>query len=94
MTKNTEAHITIWSDGSSLGNPGPGGYGAVIVLSIKNKVFEIGGYERETTNNRMELTAAIEALLAIENENAPTTINTRAISATSAPMLSRHLFRI
>lgn len=76
MTKNSSSDITIWSDGSSLGNPGPGGYGAVIVLSSKNKIFEIGGYERETTNNRMELTAAIEALLAIENEPGDVVINT------------------
>ena len=76
MASNEEKNITIWSDGSSLGNPGPGGYGAVIVLSNKNKVFEIGGYERETTNNRMELTAAIEALLAVEKEETPVVINT------------------
>jgi ribonuclease HI len=76
MTETGEKKITIWSDGSSLGNPGPGGYGAVIVLSRKNKVFEIGGYERETTNNRMELMAAIEALLAVENETDAVVVNT------------------
>ncbi len=58
--------IIIFSDGSSLGNPGPGGFGAVLLLSRENKVLELGGYERETTNNRMELTAAIEALMAIK----------------------------
>lgn len=76
MTKNSSSDISIWSDGSSLGNPGPGGYGAVIVLSNKNKVIEIGGYESETTNNRMELTAAIEALLAIVDETGDVVINT------------------
>ncbi len=53
--------IEIYTDGSSLGNPGPGGYGVVVVE--KEKVIkEFGGYEKNTTNNRMELTGAIEAL--------------------------------
>jgi len=61
--------ITIYTDGSSLGNPGPGGWGVVIVYndqlkveSGKLKVEELGGFEKNTTNNRMELTAVIEAL--------------------------------
>lgn len=53
--------ITIFTDGSSLGNPGPGGWSAVI-LSSEGKVYELGGRENESTNNRMEMTAAIEAL--------------------------------
>lgn len=53
--------IEIYTDGSSLGNPGPGGYGVVVVDSLK-VVKEFGGYEKSTTNNRMELTGAIEAL--------------------------------
>jgi len=52
--------ITIYTDGSSRGNPGPGGWGAVIAHG--NKVVEIGGHESHTTNNRMELTACIRAL--------------------------------
>ena len=50
----------IYTDGSSKGNPGPGGWGAIIfnVGHIK----ELGGREERTTNNRMEITAAIEAL--------------------------------
>ena len=62
--------ITIYTDGSSKGNPGPGGFGAIIfgendsskgnVLSIMVK--EIGGREEKTTNNRMEMMAAIKAL--------------------------------
>lgn len=53
--------IEIYTDGSSLGNPGRGGYGVVVVE--KDKVIkEFGGYEKDTTNNRMELTAVIEAL--------------------------------
>lgn len=52
--------ITIYTDGSSRGNPGPGGW-AAIILNEKN-VREIGGRETHTTNNKMELTAAIKAL--------------------------------
>jgi len=53
--------IEIYTDGSSLGNPGRGGYGIVVVE--KEKVIqELGGFEKETTNNRMELKAVIEAL--------------------------------
>jgi ribonuclease HI len=58
MRKN---EIIIYTDGSSLGNPGPGGWGAVILFS-DGKVIELGGRENEATNNRMEMTAAIEAL--------------------------------
>jgi len=50
----------IFTDGSSRGNPGPGGWGAIIVQD--GKVAELGGREEHTTNNRMELKAAIEAL--------------------------------
>ena len=52
--------ITIFTDGSSRGNPGPGGWGSVIVED--KKVAELGGAEKDTTNNRMELMAAISAL--------------------------------
>lgn len=65
MEKQT---ITVYTDGSSLGNPGPGGWGAVIFFGAK-KVREIGGSDAETTNNKMELTAAIEAFRTIENEH-------------------------
>lgn len=50
----------IFTDGSSRGNPGPGGFGAVVFDG--ENVIEIGGREERTTNNRMELTAVIEAL--------------------------------
>lgn len=52
--------ITIFTDGSSRGNPGPGGWGAVI--QADSRVMELGGHEGHTTNNRMELAAAIGAL--------------------------------
>jgi ribonuclease HI len=54
--------IIIYTDGSSLGNPGHGGFGVVIVLQNENKVIELGGYEPKTTNNKMELTAILTAL--------------------------------
>ena len=52
--------ITIYTDGACSGNPGPGGWGAILMLGENRK--EISGYKEETTNNIMELTAAIEAL--------------------------------
>jgi ribonuclease HI len=52
--------VTIYTDGACSGNPGPGGWGAILVSGALRK--EIHGGESETTNNRMELTAAIEAL--------------------------------
>lgn len=62
--------ITIYTDGSSKGNPGPGGWGAVVFYDSNNQgtrdkkqwVQELGGREEHTTNNRMELRAAIESL--------------------------------
>lgn len=53
--------IKIYTDGSSLGNPGPGGWGAVFIENEKI-IHEQGGCEKNTTNNRMELTAVIETL--------------------------------
>lgn len=52
--------IDIYTDGACSGNPGPGGWGAVLIYNGIKK--EISGYEENTTNNRMELTAVIEAL--------------------------------
>lgn len=55
-----KSEIIVFTDGSSRGNPGPGGWGAV--TSFDGKVVELGGFEYETTNNRMEMSAAREAL--------------------------------
>ena len=52
--------IDIWTDGACSGNPGPGGWGAVLKLGETEK--EISGAEAATTNNRMELMAAISAI--------------------------------
>ncbi|MCF6331580.1 MAG: ribonuclease HI [Sulfurimonas sp.] len=56
--------ITLFSDGSALGNPGPGGYGAILRFGDKDK--EIFGGQLHTTNNRMELLGAIEGLRALK----------------------------
>ncbi len=53
-------HVDIYTDGACRGNPGKGGFGAILVYEGHEK--EISGGERETTNNRMELMAAITAL--------------------------------
>ena len=65
--------IVIFTDGSSKGNPGPGGWAAIIKRN--GKVEEMGGGEEYSTNNRMELTAAIEALKEISVTNAKIQIN-------------------
>jgi len=52
--------ITIYTDGASRGNPGPGGWGGVI--ASEDRVIEIGGSDPHTTNNKMELTACIRSL--------------------------------
>ncbi len=64
--------ITIYTDGASRGNPGPGGYGAVL-LSGKHRKELSAGF-RLTTNNRMELLAVIVALEALKNENSEVTV--------------------
>ena len=55
--------ITIYTDGACLGNPGPGGYGAVLLCGSQRK--ELSGGFKLTTNNRMEITAALVALEAL-----------------------------
>lgn len=55
--------IYIYTDGSSMGNPGPGGWG--VVMKFRNRTKELSGGEKFTTNNRMELLAVIEALESI-----------------------------
>ena len=56
--------VVIFTDGSCRGNPGPGGWGAILTAGANER--EIWGGEPATTNNRMELTAAIEALDALK----------------------------
>jgi len=56
--------VDIWTDGACSGNPGPGGWGAILVAGERRK--ELFGGEADTTNNRMELMAAISALEALK----------------------------
>lgn len=56
--------VEVFTDGACLGNPGPGGWGAILRYQTTEK--EISGYSPDTTNNRMELTAVVEALSALK----------------------------
>lgn len=58
------AGVEIYTDGACRGNPGPGGWGAILTSGDREKT--LSGAERATTNNRMELTAAVEALRALK----------------------------
>ena len=69
-----EGHL-LFADGSSLGNPGPGGWGSVLVLEKKH-IIELGAAAAHTTNNKMELTAVIEGLARIKGESGNLTILT------------------
>jgi ribonuclease HI len=60
MKKNDINIVEIFADGACSGNPGPGGYGAILKYGSRTK--EVSGCEAETTNNRMELMSVIEAL--------------------------------
>src|SRR5438445_4490379 len=59
-----QQHVVIYTDGACRGNPGPGGWGALLMMGSLEK--ELFGGERGTTNNRMEMTAVIEALAALK----------------------------
>jgi len=61
---NTPQKISIYTDGACKGNPGEGGWGAI--LEYKGTIKEISGYSNNTTNNIMELTAVIKALEALK----------------------------
>ena len=60
MGESNKETVDIFCDGACSGNPGPGGYGAI--LRYRERVKELSGGAKDTTNNRMEMTAAIEAL--------------------------------
>lgn len=59
--------IKVFTDGSSRGNPGPGGWGAIV--DFGDEVRELGGGDKRTTNNRMELSAVVETLEFLESQN-------------------------
>ncbi len=64
MTQTSNDRVVIYTDGACSGNPGPGGWGAILIFGEHRK--ELKGGAAETTNNRMELMAAIEALKALK----------------------------
>jgi ribonuclease HI len=64
MEKTTKPLVEIFADGACSGNPGPGGYGAILRTGEKER--EISGFEAQTTNNRMEMMAVISALEALK----------------------------
>ena len=73
--------LFIYTDGACSGNPGPGGWGALLVAKEGAKVVksrELFGGEAETTNNRMELTAAIEGLSALDRATVVTVVTDSA----------------
>ncbi len=61
---NSPPHVEIYTDGACTGNPGPGGWGAILIKGEHS--HEISGGETRTTNNRMEMLAAIKALQALK----------------------------
>lgn len=69
-----DLEITIYCDGACSGNPGIGGWGAVLLYGHHAK--HISGYDPDTTNNRMEIKAAIEALKSVTKNDIPITIHT------------------
>ena len=67
MTEHASQRFIIFTDGACSGNPGPGGWGAIVADISNQMVRECGGAQQGTTNNRMELQAAISALESITN---------------------------
>jgi ribonuclease HI len=69
-------HVELWTDGACSGNPGPGGWAAILVARRADgtiaKQLELSGGEPQTTNNRMELRAVIEGLRALQRASAVT----------------------
>ena len=90
LERTCDLNVTIYTDGSARGNPGPGGYGAVLrytAPSGKEHVLELSrGYER-TTNNRMELMAVIAAL---EVLNRPCTVELHSDSQYVVNAFNKH----
>lgn len=66
--------IILFTDGAAKGNPGPGGYGAVILKD--QTIIEVGGYKERTTNNEMELRAVVEALKIVKTDDTNVSIYT------------------
>src|ERR1043166_6305839 len=73
----SEKNLVIYTDGSSRGNPGPGGYGVILLWGDKQKELSAG--YRLTTNNSMELMAVIAGLEALKKKNIAVTIYTDSL---------------
>lgn len=71
----SEQEIVVFTDGASKGNPGPGGWGAVVIRP-DGLVTELGGGDARTTNNKMELTGAIEALREVADDSGRVSVYT------------------
>jgi ribonuclease HI len=71
----TSSPIIVFTDGAAKGNPGPGGWGAIVVTPDQ-RVMELGGGSPHTTNNKMELSGAIAALQHVANQPGPVAIYT------------------
>lgn len=67
-------HYTIYTDGACLGNPGPGGWAAILSSDGLHDVIELSGGQLDTTNNRMELTAVIMGLSRVPSDASVTVI--------------------
>lgn len=72
--ERVENTIAVYTDGACSGNPGPGGWGSILLYQGREK--ELSGFELNTTNNRMELTAVINGLLALKTVTVPVTVYT------------------
>jgi ribonuclease HI len=108
MTEKRRSAVEIFADGACSGNPGPGGYGAI--LKYGKTVKEISGCARQTTNNRMEMMGIIEALRLIKkpcsirvvtdssyvvkgmSEWVPRWIRKNWMTASKKPVLNRNLW--
>ena len=69
-----ESEIILYADGACSGNPGPGGWGVILKHTATKKTRELSGSERQTTNNRMELTAVIRGLETITKPSKVTVV--------------------
>ena len=74
MSADKLPHVVIFTDGACSGNPGPGGWAAILVSGSHRR--EMSGYEPQTTNNRMELRGAVEGLRVLDDEGAEVDLTT------------------
>ncbi len=89
MSKEEKFAITAATDGACSGNPGPGGWGALIRFQDGSEI-EFGGYSPETTNNRMELQAALFVLQKLKKIKS--LLEKHAFSAYIKPVYSDRFF--